>query len=77
VNLKVLISSSTWDFFTVFFVLMSIVCFFVTFWALSSIKNYYLYGIYDEILRMPESYLALFFFAFSFLLIDAGTHSAN
>lgn len=77
VNLKVLISSSVWDFFAVFFVLGSIVSFFVIFWLMSSIPSYYLYGIYDEILRMPESYLSLFFFAFSFLLIDAGMHSAN
>jgi len=77
VNLKVLISSAVWDFFAVFFSLGSIVSFFVVFWLMSSIPNYYLYGIYDEILMMPESYLSLFFFATSFLLIDAGMHSAN
>lgn len=46
VNIKVLISSSVWDFMAVFFILGSIVSFFVCFWGLSSIKSYYLYGVY-------------------------------
>lgn len=37
VNLKVLISSSVWDCMAVFFIFGSIVCFFVSFWLLSSI----------------------------------------
>lgn len=76
VNLKVMISSSVWDFLAVFFMLGSIVSFFLCFWGLASIKSYYLYGVYTEILDIPESYLAFFFFAFSYILIDAGMHSA-
>lgn len=55
----------------------SIVSFFVTFWLLSSIPNYYLYGIYDEILLMPESYITLVFFSFSYILVDAGMTAVN
>jgi magnesium-transporting ATPase (P-type) len=77
VNLKVMISSAVWDFLAVFFMLGSIVSFFICFWGLSSIKAYYMYGVYQQILLIPETYVSFVFFGFSYILVDAGTHSAQ
>lgn len=77
VNFKVLISSAEWTFWAIFFVLGSIVSFFVIFGLLANIVDYSLFGTFDELIKMPEAYLTLTFFMFSYLLIDAGVTSVN
>lgn len=76
--MKVLVSSRQWSFWNLFFIIGSIASFFLFFGVLSAIPGYDpLYGVFDELWRMPESYMLLFFTCVAYLLVDIGIGAIN
>lgn len=77
VNLKVLISSNKIEFWNLFWIFGSIASFYIFFGVLASFHASELYGVFEELWDMPETYLLLFFAGTSYLLIDSGISATN
>ena len=78
VNMKILISSFEITFILLILVIASIVAYFACLWF----ATYYSaesddFGAFYELLTFPETYVTLLFFAFSYVLIDAGMRYAS
>jgi hypothetical protein len=72
VNIKILINSFEYTPHFIFLVVLSIMLFFIGFWFLSSIQDYYLFGVFSHVYDQIESYLLMFFLCASFILVDYG-----
>jgi amino acid permease len=72
VNVKVLISSFLFTFWSVMLVVLSIVSFFSFFFTFSQIQVMSTYGEFEHTYSRIQVYLTLLFFTCSFILIDNG-----
>jgi magnesium-transporting ATPase (P-type) len=77
VNLKVMISSSDWNFFMYFWVIGQSAFYLVCFWFLSYIPDYYLFGVFNHMFNFPTTYFVVVFFVSSFLIIETGLQQIN
>ncbi len=78
VNMKLLISSYEITIYLLFLVLASIAVYIAAFWFLS----YYSavaddFGVFGHLMTFTETYWTMFFFCFSYVLIDAGLRYAS